>query len=444
MSQNDLIHKICDLVKDPRALKDAEISEATAAFEDTLAVAYAGWHEPVTQALLSVYRGGEVPLIDGTTTALPETAAMIHATAGHALDYDDVQLESVTHPSVVIVPALLALCDSGHGIPSRLASAYAVGLAVNVAVGSTVDFSHYRSGWHATSTIGGIAGTAAAAHLLSLSETETRRALAIAASQAGGMQIQFGTDVKPLHAGLAAAVSVRSVLMANAGMTAAMDLFAPRGFLDLYAPDRNRTAAPIAPEINLITISRKLYPCCYASHRMIAAAVKVHGQTGGVPNGARIRMQVPDGLMTPLNVDIPETGLQGKFSARYLVATALLHGQVKLGDFYDTAVTRPDVRAVMENIDIEVDDPDPAAPVGIGHGVVRLDLLQGNDVLAHAEARHYPGAPDSPATVEEMDAKITDCLQVYSLESKDGPDLAEFRQGLSERFKPTRAAIAVQ
>ncbi len=46
------IDRICDLVSNPRDLEPAERAEALTAFEDTMAVAYAGWHEPVTRKVL--------------------------------------------------------------------------------------------------------------------------------------------------------------------------------------------------------------------------------------------------------------------------------------------------------------------------------------------------------------------------------------------------------
>ena len=67
-------------------------------------------------------------LLDGSTAPTAEHAALVTATAGHALDYDDVHLDSTTHPSVVIVPALLAmqaeqgLDRRGWRPPSRWAS----------------------------------------------------------------------------------------------------------------------------------------------------------------------------------------------------------------------------------------------------------------------------------------------------------------------------------
>ena len=98
----NFVERVCDLVEAPRKLTEPEKREILTAFEDTMAVTYAGWHEPVTQALLPLYRGSAARLIDGSHAASIEHAAFIHGTAGHALDYDDVQLTGVTHPSIAL------------------------------------------------------------------------------------------------------------------------------------------------------------------------------------------------------------------------------------------------------------------------------------------------------------------------------------------------------
>lgn len=213
------IERICDLVEAPRRLTAPERREALTAFEDTMAVTYAGWHEPVTQAVLPLYRGNAARLIDGSGASSLEHAAFIHGTAGHALDYDDVELTGVTHPSVPLVPGLLALSGARPGLGDRMVPAFAVGLGVNIALSRVFGFSHYDKGWHATCTIGPMAGAAALAHLLGLDRSRTRHALALAAAQAGGLQRNFGAMAKPVQAGFAAAASVRSALLAEAGIT---------------------------------------------------------------------------------------------------------------------------------------------------------------------------------------------------------------------------------
>src|SRR4029079_1328841 len=91
---------------------------------------------------------------------------------------------------------------------------------------------HYQRGWHCTSTLGTIGAAAAAARLLGLDESACEHALAIAASEASGLKENFGTMVKPLHAGLAARNGILAAQLAACGMTAsAAAIEGPQGFL---------------------------------------------------------------------------------------------------------------------------------------------------------------------------------------------------------------------
>ena len=429
------MERMCDLIESPRPLDAWEKTEVLTAFEDTMAVAYAGWHDPVVQATLKLYRGDAAPLIDGTSACSVEHAALIHATAGHALDYDDVQLETVSHPSVPIVPALLAVSNARPGLGDRMGTAFAVGVAINIALGKTLGFSHYDKGWHATSTLGPLATAGALAHLLSFDRKTTRHALALAAAQAAGLQRNFGAMAKPLQAGLASAAGVRSALLAEAGLTGDDDIFGPRGYLDLYAgaePGEDQAAVPI--EIDLKTLSRKLYPCCYMNHRLIAAGFSAREQLPGnvVPEGAKVTVKAPFGLTVALRVDDPQTGLEAKFCGPYSIAAALAQGSVTLRDFEDEAVSRPSIRALMERIDLSEDERDGDLPPGMDFGTVRMSIDAGGRQIAFAEVEPYPGSPARPATDAEMEAKIDDCLGIYRRRTNAGPTPAEFRTELRQ------------
>jgi 2-methylcitrate dehydratase PrpD len=426
--------RICDLVEAPRELSAWERSEVLTAFEDTMAVAYAGWYDPVVQATLAVYRGDVAPLIDGTKASSVEHAALIHATAGHALDYDDVQLETVSHPSVPVVPALLALNNARPGLTERMPQAFAIGIAVNIALGRVLGFAHYDKGWHATSTLGPLATAAAVAHLLSFSREKVRHALAIAAAQAGGMQRNFGAMAKPLQAGLAAAAGVRSALLAEAGLTGDADIFGPRGYLHLYAgaePGEDPATVPI--EIDLNTLSRKLYPCCYMNHRLISAGFAAREQLPGnaLPADAKITVKAPHGSLVPLRVDNPADGLEAKFCGPYNIAAAISQGAVTLRDFEDEAVSRAGIRQIMGRIDLsEEPRADGGVLVGLDHGTVKLSVESQGKEIAFVEIDPYPGSPRRPATPEEMEAKIEDCIGIYRRRSNHGPTVPEFRTEL--------------
>lgn len=428
--------RIVALATSPVALDAGDREAVAAAFEDILAVTYAGWSEPVTRSVVRLYAGREAVLLDGSGTLSIEHAALIHGAAGHALDYDDVHLTSATHPSVAIVPALLAVADSRPALRERLAAAYAVGLSVNIALGRVLGFRHYDLGWHATSTIGPLAGAAALAHLLRLDGTRTRHALALAAAQAGGLQRNFGTQAKPLQAGLAAAAGVRAALLAEAGVDGDADAFGPRGYFDLYGAG-GEPADAVEPAIEVRSVSMKLYPCCYATHRLIAAAAEARLEVGENAAAAAdlVEVSVPYGGLRPLRVADPATGLEGKFCAAYTIAAALLQDNVGLPDFTDAAVRRPALRALMERVRVTEEALDGPVPVGMDHGAVRLTLHRDGASIARTEVTAFPGSPGRPATSAEFDAKVQDCLAAYGTGTgRVAPTLAGFRNNVRGRL----------
>src|SRR5204862_933988 len=162
----------------------------------------------------------------------PADAALANGTAAHALDFDDMCFVSLAHPSAPLVSGALAVAEM-IGAPGRaLLDAYVVGFEIEARLGRVMNPRHYQRGWHCTSTLGTIGAAAAASRLLGLDATRTAHALSIAASEASGLKENFGTDVKPLHAGLAARNGVHAALLAKNGMKASeRAIDGPQGFL---------------------------------------------------------------------------------------------------------------------------------------------------------------------------------------------------------------------
>ena len=143
-------------------------------------------------------------------------AALANGTAAHALDYDDMCFVSLAHPSAPLVAAALAAAEAAGASGRALLDAYVVGFEIEARLGRAMNPRHYQRGWHCTSTLGTIGAAAAAARLLGLDATARGHALAIAASEASGLKENFGTMVKPLHAGLAARNGVLAARLAQA------------------------------------------------------------------------------------------------------------------------------------------------------------------------------------------------------------------------------------
>ena len=151
----------------------------------------------------------------GARARAPANAALANGTAAHALDYDDMCFVSLAHPSAPLVSAALAAAELAGASGAALLDAYVVGFELEGRLGRAMNPRHYQRGWHCTSTLGTIGAAAAASRLLGLDARPTGHALAIAASEASGLKENFGTMVKPLHAGLAARNGVLAAQLAQ-------------------------------------------------------------------------------------------------------------------------------------------------------------------------------------------------------------------------------------
>jgi 2-methylcitrate dehydratase PrpD len=445
-----LIRRITAAIADTAPFPVSSNPRVRQAFEDTLAVIFAGWEEPVTRKAAGIAPGGEALRPMRALADNPEHTAFVHGVAAHALDYDDVHMGSTTHPSVPIVGALLA---AAHGLPNagpRMAAAYAVGLAVNLALGRVLGFPHYEKGWHATSTIGPLAGAAATAYLMGLDGTQAAHALAIAAAQAGGLQRNFGTMAKPVQAGLAAAAGYRSAALARAGVTADPDVFGPKGYFDLYGGERlAQQADDTELDISASGVCVKLYPCCYMSHRPAGAALQarkaLQHQGKSAAGLASVDIVGIPGVFTALRVKNARTGAEGKFDGPYVVACALLDGAVTLAHFADEAVRAPERAALAARIALV--ERGGGAASGAGGAIELIGRGRDGAEIVRVSQPHFPGSPESPPTPREIEAKVRDCLAYYHQGGGKAVRYERFEEeidGLFRAAKPARAKPAKQ
>ena len=217
---------------------------------DTIGVMLAGRDEPVVGHARSIARSigvvSESQVLFDRGRAASSDAALVNGTAGHALDYDDVAIDG--HPSVVLVPAMLAEGERLGASGDALLTAYIAGYETWGELAGRDADKHHGKGWHPTAVFGTIGAAAAAASLARLDVDRTVNALGIAASMASGLVANFGSMTKPFHAGRAAANGILAAQLAAAGMTASPDALEHRsGFLKALSPHgRMRVDGPIS------------------------------------------------------------------------------------------------------------------------------------------------------------------------------------------------------
>ncbi len=334
----------------------------------------AGSREPLVRILAeeAAEQGGhaQATLVGSGGRVSTRQAALVNGAAGHALDYDDVQLTLGGHPSVPVFPALLALAEWRGDPGSDLLTAFVAGFETECRIGATVMPGHYGVGFHTTATVGTFGAAAACAHLLRLDATAWRHALGIAGTEAAGLKSMFGTMCKPLHAGRAAEAGLLAASLAARGFTSNTDaLECPQGFAathtDTYRPER-ALADPTAFQIRSVLF--KFHAACFGTHAGIEAALRLRERHSIAPERVRaVRLRVPPGHLAMCNIQEPRTGLEGKFSLRFTTALALAGRDTSDAAFTDAAVHEREVVALRDRVTVEPEQ-------GLSSGCTRVAL----------------------------------------------------------------------
>ena len=272
-------------------------------------------------------------------------AALVNGAAGHALDYDDVNLAMPGHPSVAILPGLLALAELKGSSGREVITAFVAGYETACRIGMALQPGHYALGFHSTATIGSFGAAAACARLLGLDAEATAVALGIAGTQAAGLKSQFGTMCKPFHAGRASQNGLLAARLAARGFSSRPDLLeCVQGFAATHGPDFSPEAALATPEngFHLFANLFKYHAACYMTHAPIECARRVRRDHAPSPDAiAAITLRLDAGCDRICNIPAPVDGLQSKFSLRQTVAMALAGvDTASLGAYSETECAR--------------------------------------------------------------------------------------------------------
>lgn len=420
VERNGLTSEIAAFVAaaaNPAILPEAVVA-AKRAFIDTVGVILAGRNEPVVtimQGLLAV--GDDAFAWPGDRRLSAEDAALLNGVAGHVLDYDDVA--QAGHPSVVLVPAILAEAQR-LGAPGRDAlAAYGLGYEVWSQLAMCEPEAYHLGSWHPTAVLGTIAATAAVAALNHLDQAKAMHALAIAASMASGVIANFGTDTKPLQAGLAAARALEAVRFAAAGISAAADALegahgllrgiSPSGKVDTVSPAR---LDPLCRRLLDQGLSVKRYPVCYASHRAIDAVIALAQQADLSPGDVRaVTVSLGTAPAQTLRYPAPRSGLEARFSLHHNVAAALTDRAVGFAQLEDAYVRRADLAALYPLTSMVIEKEEcPDQPGMAKFDRVLIETQDGRQ-LDSGPIRHAAGHASAPLSDAALDAKFLDCAR---------------------------------
>jgi 2-methylcitrate dehydratase PrpD len=363
-------------------------------------------------------------LLRGVSVPAPQ-AALLNASMGHALDFDDtLDTGGSIHPGVSVLGAVLALCDSLGGVTGKeLLLAVALGLDVScrVALASTVD-----RGWHRTAAMGVFGAAAAAGKLLRLTPEQMLAAFGIAYSHAAGNRqcILDGALTKRMQAGQAASAGVFSGVLAQTGFTGARNIFDGRfGFFELYQPNGYDAAAllrDLGAAFRGEALSYKPYPCGRPLHAAIDAALAARAQlqienAGDIaavtieadPAGHSDQFERGPAKRRPTQV------VEAQFAQPFLMATALVHGKVGIVEV--DGLGDPAVLDLSDRIA-------GAARAGRKKGSLSITVMRRDGRSITVEATDPIGSPKRPLTDAQFEAKFRDCAR-SAVQPLSGPSV---------------------
>jgi 2-methylcitrate dehydratase PrpD len=351
-------------------------------------------------------------------------AALLNGTSGHALDFDDTQLSTtadrifglLTHPTVPPLVAALAVAERDGVSGRRFLEAFLTGFEVECKISESIHPDHYKKGFHSSGTVGTFGAAAAVIKLLGLSRDQSAHAMAIAASMASGIRVNFGTMTKPLHVGRAAQNGVVAAELAARGFTGGADaLDPPWGFLQVFSHGQGFDPARIGGVLgNPYTILRpgisiKPYPCGVLGHPMMDAMKRLVVANDLRPEEvSRIRVRAGSNILNPLRYPIARTELEAKFCPAFMVSSILLRRKAGIHEFTDEFVLSQPVQEMMTRVE-RVLDPDIEA---LGYDKIRARVevvLHSGATLAEDADERYRGGPDNPFTQADLEEKFAEC-----------------------------------
>ena len=366
---------------------------------------------------------GSATIVGTSQKTSPRFAAFVNGVSIHADDFDDSQLAAakdriyglLVHPTVPVLPTVLALSERGAVSGKDFMLAYHVGVEVECKISEAISPRHYQDGFHTTGTCGPFGSAAAAAKLLHFDHLKILYALGLAASQSGGLRENFGTMTKPFQAGHAAESGLVAAELVDLGWTAAKQILeADRGFFHAaggsYEPTFivNKLGKPwtfASPGVSL-----KPYPSGSLTHPAMTELLRLIEANDIRPEQVeKVDIGANHGMTTTLLHHRPTTGLEGKFSMEFCLAILLLQRNASLGDFSEATMQRSDVKAMIERINFYVDPAAESAGFDKMTSILKIHLKNGKVIAG--EAAFGKGSPSNPMSFEEAAVKFRGCAE---------------------------------
>jgi 2-methylcitrate dehydratase PrpD len=162
----------------------------------------------------------------------------------------------------------------------------------------------------------------------------------------------------------------------------------------------------------------KRYPACYATHRIIDAALSLRPQLAGrLEDVEEVVAEMGELQVAMLRSSRPTTALDAKFSAEFTIACALARGHVDLQDLTDASVNEADVQGLLRKVKVAAQaERDAEEPLFSPADLMTVRLRDGG-VLRAEPVRRALGHASRPIGETELKEKFLACAGVAMSET---------------------------
>ena len=337
-----------------------------------------------------------------------DNAAFATGILAHTICFDD---SGPSHPSVTVVPCLMAMGEKYHFSGKKILTAQVVGYEIFQRLNAVSEeaWEMRKRGWHPTGFFGSISSAIESSKLLGLDTETTQRALGIASSLSGGLSQNIGNMSMGLHAGNASRNGVVAAHLAQQGFTADRQPLEGRfGIMDaLCGPGKydisivtEKLGNPLKLKDPGITI--KPYPNCWAHHKVYQAVLQL-------VNEKHIEADQVAAVMVDLQRDKPtyrylrpKDDLEARYSLSYGVALSILDKELTLDQYAEDRIQSASVRCMMDKIQ------DVPRKPGADQHIVTIVMKDGTEYTN--QVAYSKGHPlFDPLTMDEVRDKYRLC-----------------------------------
>ncbi len=379
---------------------------------DTLGCAIGALGAKPIQAVRRVmedFGGAPTCTVIGGARSAPDRAAMMNGCLVRYLDFMDnyLRVGEVCHPADNFA-AVLAASENAGASGADFLTSLAVAYQVQARL---LDLPTMRAGVNYTTPLA-FSAAAGASRALGLDATRTANALGLAgvgAVSCAVIQAEPMSNWKGLSSGEAASRALHNTYLAKAGITGDLGVFdGPFGLFHLVDATLEHDWSREPLDVPLKT-SIKKHNAEFQSQTAVDLALDLRSQVGDLDRVRRITLEAAKGAYNVIGGGSygPKTSChikeQADHNLLYLIAVALIDGEVQPSQFTEERIDRADVQALLRKVEVR---PSEAFTARIGDEMpVRLTIERDGGAAVEGTKARYHGFHTDPMSWDEVRTK---------------------------------------